>query len=504
MKYGEDFIKAMAENLRKRQAERRPVINIPVRGYNAANTDRLTFDWKTSSLSADGELRGKLRTLRARSRDFFMNNTHGRKFVKMCVNNVVGPKGVGFQSKIRQPDGSPDSYANKVIEAGWRDFCKRGNCTVDGQMSMTGALRLTMHAVPNDGEVLIRKVRNYDNPHNFAIQLIEADHLDEDYNQTLPNGNTIVMGVEKDVWGRPLAYHLLTKHPGDYYSYTPGVQRRVRIPADEIIHLFIPERIRQSRGVPWAVTTIADAKMLGGYKEAAVVNARVGASTMGFYEREIGAPVLNEDKEENTDEPIREVEPGIFEKLPPGYKVSTFNTKYPDGEFAVFYKAMLRSIAAGLDVSYNSLAADLEGVNYSSIRQGVLDERSVWEGVQLWLIESMLEPIFEEWLAIQLVTQNIPLPFSKFYKFNAPNFIPRGWPWVDPLKDENANAVAIKNGTTSRTRICAAKGVDFEEVLDELYEEEQLAKKKGIVLDAEKASLLAGEAIKNADDTQDH
>lgn len=457
-------------------------------GYDAANVDRLTSDWKTSTLSANGELRYKLRTIRARSRDFYMNNSHGRKFVKMVDKNVIGPVGITFRSKVKQPDGSADAFANKVIEAGWRRFCKLGNCTVDGQSSMLDVLKLIAHALPVDGELLVRKVRGYDNLNRFALQLIEADHLDEDYSIMLPNGNEIVMGVEKNTWGRPVAYHLLTKHPGDYFAYTSGSQRRIRVPAEEIIHLFIPERIGQARGIPWGVTSLGDAKMLNGYKEAAIVNARTGASKMGFYTKTADAStndgIISDGQE--TDEqgnPITEAAPGIFEELPMGWDFKTFDPKYPEAEFQNFYKSILRSIAAGLDVSYNGLASDLENVNYSSIRQGVLDERDSWQSIQQWLIDHLLIPVFEEWLAVQLATGIIPLPMVKFDKFNAPAFIPRGWPWVDPKKDEEANSVGLKNCTTSRTRICAEKGEDFAEIIEELAEEKKLAESKGITFD---------------------
>jgi capsid protein len=67
-------------------------------------------------------------------------------------------------------------------------------------------------------------------------------------------------------------------------------------------------------------------------------------------------------------------------------ELKEWSPNYPTGEFLPFHKAMLRSMAAGMGVLYNNLASDLEGVNFSSIRQGTLDEREHWKELQQWLV----------------------------------------------------------------------------------------------------------------------
>jgi capsid protein len=62
-----------------------------------------------------------------------------------------------------------------------------------------------------------------------------------------------------------------------------------------------------------------------------------------------------------------------------------------------------------------------------------------------------------------------------------PDWNVRGWEWVDPLKDINASVVAIENGLSTRTLELAKQGLDFEEVLDQLAFEKDLAAEKGVV-----------------------
>ena len=80
------------------------------------------------------------------------------------------------------------------------------------------------------------------------------------------------MGVELNKFRKPVAYHVLTYHPGDYDYTTSGKSpKHVRIPADRMIHLYDPNRAGQSRGEPWMTSAISAMKQLGALREAAVV-----------------------------------------------------------------------------------------------------------------------------------------------------------------------------------------------------------------------------------------
>jgi lambda family phage portal protein len=165
-------------------------------------------------------------------------------------------------------------------------------------------------------------------------------------------------------------------------------------------------------------------------------------------------------------------EPGEFMGLPEGYTLSSWNPQYPHEQFGAFVKSTLRGISAGLDVSYHTLAGDLEAVNFSSARAGTLEERETWKGLQQWLIESLCEPLYTEWLQYALAAGALsPLPPSRFDKFNAALWQGRRWSWVDPMKDIQANAMAIEQGLTTRGRVIREQGGDPEEIWLELEKE---------------------------------
>lgn len=454
---------------------------IQKRSYQGANTGRLFSDFVTSNRSPDSEIRFALETLRNRCRDLERNNEYARRYINLLKTNVVGDRGVSMQVKAKNTDGSFDRIGNAQIEREWSAWGRRGNCTVDGKMSWLDAQKFFIQSLARDGEVLIRKV-TYPNKWGFALEFLEPDVLDEKKNEVLPNGNQIRMGVEIDKYFRPVAYHILTVHPGDGGYYSPLARKHVRVPADKIIHAYMGDRAQQTRGVPMMASVIASLKMLHGYREAELVAARVGASKMGFFTSDDGDGFPADDYEDQY-VPIMEASPGVLQQLPKGVDFKAFDPTHPTSAFADFEKAVLRGIASGLGVSYNSLANDLEGVSYSSIRQGALEDRDFYKTLQNFMIQHFVEPIYREWLSMAMTTSALSLPITKYDKFaDTTHFRARGFAWIDPQKEIAAAVTAMNNGIMSMQDVSNQYGRDIEETFEQIAMESQLAQEFGVKL----------------------
>lgn len=449
------------------------------RQFHAAAVDRLTAGWLASVQAIDDDLRTSLDRLRQRSRDLFKNNEYAAKFGRLVRNNVVGAQGFILQSRVTDPGGAQDRSANQAIEAAWWRWMRPGNCEVSGRLSFRDVCNALVLGNARDGELLLRKVRT---PQGLRLQVLDTARLDTTLNMDpAANGNAIVMGVEVDRFRRPVAYHLLT-------SLQPSTLKRrehARVPAREIIHQFIPMESEQTRGVPWLHAAMRRMKDLDGYREAAVIAARAGACKMGFYTSPDGQPVGADDQDEQGNF-ISQAKPGEFGVLPPGYSFEKYDPTYPHDQFDAFTKAALRGIASGIGVAYHALASDLEGVNFSSIRAGVLEEREEWMAIQQWFVDGVLVPIYEDWLLDELNAGRItlpngsPLPVAKYDKFREHVWQPRRWSWVDPLKDMTAAVLGIQNGLTSPQRVAAQAGLDIEDVYDDLAAAKALAEAKGL------------------------
>lgn len=459
------------------------------RAFEAAKVTRLTQSWRPSVVNINTDLIYGLTSLRARSRELYQNNDYAKKFAKMVVTNVVGAQGFTLQAKS-EDGGKQDELANTAIEKAHADWAKKGTCETTGRLNFAEVCRTLMHSVPVDGEYLVRKVygKAARNKYGFALQIIDPARLDATYNVNNGGvGNDIVMGIEIDQYRRPVAYHILARNPGE-----TAARSRDRVPAEEIYHGFLTEHPEQIRGVPWMHASILSLHHLGEFEQSALIAARKGANTLGFFVSPDGMPPVPPSTADATGQEVsNDIEisvPGEYDTLPEGYDFKPYDSKYPDAMTDVFAKHYLRKISTGFGVTYNGLANDLEGVNYSSIRVGTIDERDNWTAIQAWFISSFLTEVYLDWLKAALLNSAITLPngstlpATKLDKFSAHHWQGRRWQWVDPLKDIQAAVSAIEAGLASPYQIAAQQGVDVEQVLDEIARFQALAAKKGVNL----------------------
>ena len=472
-------------------------------GFAGGSIGRLTASLATWSGSVNADNDVALPILRARARSLAANNEHGKRFLSMVAANVVGRRNPKLQVRAMKDQRNPDKpttldkVANDIIETHYERWGKTAD--ISGRHKSIYALsRTTIKSVARDGEALVRKIRNRRLPYGMGLQLLEADRLEDDRNQRLDNGNMVRQGVEIDSAGRAVAYYIKTAHPGENYgTQANGVER---VPADQIIHLFLPERAEQVRGVTWLHAIIIRASVIHNFEEAAVVAAQIGASKIAALERAEDAPDSTASMGDSSvgGVPQMKVEAGELFELPPGYKLNSWNPEYPHANFESFLKACLRGLAAGLDVAAHNLTGDMTEVNYSSARIAELAEREAWMVLQDWFIENFALPIYEDWLGIALLSGAITfdsgaaLPADKYRKFlNASRFQGRRWAWVDPSKEADANEKQLANRLTSRTRLAAEQGEEFEDILDELKQEQALISAAGLATPAPVPAVAA-------------
>lgn len=477
-----------------------------VRAFASGVVDRLTAGWKHPSQSADEEIKAALETTRNRSRDLVNNNEYAKKYLQMLVANVVGPNGFTLISEVQEPGGNPDAAARQVIERHWQRWCRRGVAEITGRLSFIQLQQAVAETWARDGEALLLQITGAKakNAYGYALRLVEVDRLPVFYSKDLKGGNRIEMGVELDEFNRPVAYWL---NLGSLSSSHAAV-KLTRVPADQVLHIFKPYRAEQVRGMPAMHAVINGLKMLDGYEEAAVVAARVGASKMGFFTTPDGdGSALGQDRDADGNT-ITEADPGSFFSLPPGVQFQEFNPEYPHANYDSFMKRRLRGIASGMGVTYHGLANDLEGVNYSSIRSGTLEERDAWMVLQNWLADAFLRPVFLEWLSWGLTTGAIAyqngssLPISKFEKFSEHRWQGRRWGWVDPMKDIQAARLAIQTGIASPQMIAAQNAVDVEDVLQSIAQFEQMLANNKVTLVDLSGQKPSGSAASSSDANQ--
>ena len=202
------------------------------------------------------KIQGICAGLRASFREMVRNNPYARQAKRTTQINVIGT-GIKLQSQVLQLRGSKRTTVSTMR-------LRPNGPTGPGLMLVIAGGRYSFHdfewlaagAMCESGEALFRIVRRAfgESKVPLALQMIESDLLDESYNgATQRKGNEWRNGVEVDEWGRPVRYAILTRHPEIHFS--KGIllptRKHVFLPAEDVIHLFMPERPGQNRGVPW-------------------------------------------------------------------------------------------------------------------------------------------------------------------------------------------------------------------------------------------------------------
>lgn len=457
------------------------------RGYQGASVSRLTADWITSSTSVDSEIKSSFKTLRNRARQLVRDNDFARQALRSVQNNVIG-QGIKMQPQIKmQRGGKLDEALNEQIHEKWEEWSRKQSCHTAGMLCFSDIERLAIRSICESGEVFIRLVRQ---PFGggklpFALEILESDYLVDDEMPQPANGNMVRMGVEVDRWGRPAAYHFYQSHPGDQFvGANRQNMRRIRVPAADVLHLFITERPGQTRGVSWFSSAIQRLHHLAGYEEAEVIRARASSSLMGFISSPEGE--LHGDEIYNG-ERVSNFEPGVFKYLQPGETVSVPSLDAPDGQFEPFVRSMLRAVAAGVGCSFESVSKDFTQTNYSSSRLSLLEERDTWRVLQKFMIENFHQPIYEAWLEMAVMSGELPIQGYEISpdRFRKIQWMPRGWSWVDPQKEVEAYKTAVRCGFKTLASVISEQGGDLEDLL--LQRQAELAKfdELGIVLDTD-------------------
>jgi len=468
------------------------------RNYAGAATSRLTSDWVSQGTSADSEVKNSLRILRNRARSLVRDSDFAKSALRAVKNNVIG-QGIKHQAQVRMVRGGRlDERLNSLIEYEWKKWGKAKNCHAGGTLSWSDIQRLCLNSMIESGEVFVRFVYQEfgDSKVPFGLEILEADFLDDDYTGLESNGNRVRMGVEINEWGRPVAYHFLTYHPGDYqFSYGNIAQkRRIRVPAEEIIHLYAAERPGQTRGVTAFASAIMRLNNLKGYEEAEIIAARASSAMMGF----VRTPdqELFEDGTYD-DQSVLDFAPGSIRRLAPGEEMQFFSPSRPDDAFTPFVAQMLRAVAAGVGCSYTQVSSDFSQSNYSSSRLELLETRAHYRTLQQYMIETLCQRVYEKWMDMAVMSGALRLPGfdmdpDRYYESK---WIAPAAQFVDPQKEAEAYKSLVRSGIMTLSQVISLHGGDFEEVMRQRQHELAMLDELGIVTDTDPSAVTkAGQA----------
>jgi lambda family phage portal protein len=444
-------------------------------GYEAAMPGRRNDGFRRVGGDANAVNGMQVHVLRDYVRDMVRNNPWARRGLQVIANNVVGWGIVG------KPAGSGARAMKRAREL-WNAWALTTQCDITGKMNFYGLQRLVIRTVARDGEALVR--RHVVTDRNLAIpmqlQVIEADYLDTGRNDRVaPGGNRIIRGVEVDGYGRPVAYWLFTEHPGSTLMTQPV---SVRVPADEIAHVFEVDRPGQNRAATWFHSVIARLRNFDVFEDAQLLQQQIAACFAAFItdtgdlpgSAALGDPVGDQGTNGST-VAVESIEPGQVQRLPIGKQI-TF-AEPPSVTDTGFDERQLRAYAAGIGITYEDASGDYSKVNFSSARMGRIAH---WANVHDWrwtmLIPQFCERSWSWAFTVAFVAGLInEVPSSAW--------TPPPMAMIEPDKEGLAYIRNVRAGMMTPDEMVREQGLDPDTHWTEYAAQMDRLRKLGIVLD---------------------
>jgi lambda family phage portal protein len=483
--------------------------------YDAAGAGRRTSTWRPTAAAVNTILFASADALRSRSRDIVRKNAWAQQGVQRYASNAIG-------TGIKPQSLHPDKNVRKAIQKLWTRWTD--DADAHGVTDFYGQQRTVAVALKEAGEVFARlrpRLESDGLSVPLQVQLIEAEHVPLNLNMPGQNGNIVRAGIEFDPLGRRVAYHMYREHPGDI-SLVNNPNQIVRVPAADVIHVFEPLRPGQIRGVPGMATVLLKIFEFDQYEDGELVRNRDAAQFSGFIKDDPQAlaaladggaadkilpTIPGVDPATGSSIELTALEPGTFQKLREAEDVVFAKPAGQAEGYDSFMKWVLRAIAAGLGIPYETLTGDLSGVNYSSIRAGMLEFRRAVEQFQHSVfVFQFCRPIWARWMDTAVFSGALPMS-ARDYRVNRGDWvdvkwIPQGFGWVDPAKEVAAAKDAIRSGLSSRTQEVAARGYDSEDIDAEQAVDNARADDLGVVYDSDGRRAASGSPATPAADEQ--
>ncbi len=468
------------------------------RGYRAAKTSAGNTPWLGGSRSADAEILPGLGALRDRSRELGRDDPIASGLTQTFVRNIIG-------TGLRPQAMTDDPEKNKTLEAVWKE--RKDQLYPADNLTHAEAQQMLLERVLEDGEIWDKQTKRRGGGPLF-FEAIEADRVATPPGKFIqPNRgrNEVRDGVEKDRLGRPVAYHIRKRHPGDVnqLASTGDAHKFQRVSAKVCRHLKLTRRPGQTRGVPMFHAILQDLRDLDLLLLASLKRVQISACLAVFIKSRIAIDDMLPMTEEKYGFRLdQDIEPGMIFKLQPDESIETLLPNFPTPELGPFIVMIARRIGAALGVSWQVVLKDFSDSTYSSARTDLLETRPVYTGMRKWFAAKHSD---WQWVAVmedERLRDPARMRGITDADLRAVKWGGDGWQWIDPVKEAKANEIELKMLISTQAEIWIRLGKDPDEMWKNLGLERGKREELGLPpLDS--IGVATGGAQRDADDDDD-
>ena len=460
-----------------------------LRAYEAAQPGNLRKQSRDRRV-ASAVVRSAAMELRTQARFLDENHDIARGILNTQIGNIIG-KGIQIEPLVKNTAGDLHVDVNKQLAELWRDWCYSPEVT--DALSWSAVERLACRTWLRDGELFIklfmgsRPDLNHVSTVPFSIELIESDYVP--FGIGRPNLNA-TDGIERDGWGRAKTYWMAKSNNTDIM---PGMDY-IPVDASDIIHLKHVDRIRQNRGVSIFASVLTRIEDVKDYEESERIAAKIAASMAAAIKK--GAPDFYTPETSGEPRSLR-MQPGmIFDDLLPGESIEMLDHNRPNPNLETFRQGQLKAIAAGTATGYSSISRTYDA-SYAAQRQEMVETSVLYGALRDYFIERFNRPIWRHFVqsaktALLIKGHNIDLSTLENADFRGP-----GLPWIDPMKEINAELAAVKGGFKSRTQVIRERGMNPQDVRGQIISERTQDEAEQLIFSSDYANDIKQQSSNN-------
>jgi len=484
--------------------------------YEAASHGRRLHHWRPGDIGPNAALAFNLPALRNRSRDQVRQNAVASRASDVWVSNLIG-------TGIRPLSRAPDRLLRENIDNLWDDWSEESDAA--GELDFAGLEAQVARSWFEGGEVFVRfRPRRPEDGLTVPLQLqiLEAEHVPADMHEQAENGNIIKHGVEFDAIGRRVAYYMYRQHPGEFHDAEfmrdddVAFGQTVRVPAREVLHIYLPSRPGMKRGEPALTQTLVTLRDLDAWQDAELMRQKMGAMFLGFIKRpnpdDEGPKMGPQDEQAEaaaehqigaSDEPspeIQNAQPGSVMELADGQDINWSDPPEVGSTYESFVRNRMRAIAKSVGQLYEQLSGDYSQIDDRTYRAEHNEMRRQVESLQNHvIIAQFCRPVWRRFFTTALVSGALDLGQVRQDRARRVQWIPQGFRHIHPVQDVQAKRQATRSGFQSRQEIVREEGRNVHEVEREIAEENARADELGLVFDSDARQVNQSGAAHGAD-----
>jgi lambda family phage portal protein len=390
------------------------------------------------------------------------NNPYVGQAIDRVVQYVVGTQGM----KLTPNTGDDDLDATLLDR--WEQWSSTPEaCDLSGRHHFRKIASLALRHMLVDGDAFSLLTKQ------GSVQLIPAHRAKTPTNTR----RKVVHGVMVDLYRRPLEYWFTRDDIGTLQTIqrVHDMRRYMARDADghrNVLHLFDPKRTDQTRGVTSFAAAIESSSMFDDIQFAQLVKAQIASCIAFIRETEFGTPggeaaemrYQASPTQYGTDaysKSLKQLYPGLFLDGLPGDEFKTFSPNVPNAEFFQHATMVLSAVAINLKLPLVVLLMDATETNFSAYRAAFEQAKEGFKELQQWLIEELYTPVYQwqvrRWMASDArLAEYGPEIFRHQWR-------PRGWEYLEPVKDATADLLQVKGGMLSHETRMAKRGGEWNE-----------------------------------------